>query len=363
MEIIDDIFMYHKTQIPPANIKTIVKYLNDYGNSNQIVFGYCTDIICDWSFENDTHVLLETNYLKFIDEIVFSNEFYIFNIKTVLTTLFNIFEDTHHVIDNVEKLITRIQYCDIKVIQEWFALLSIYSQYYFNAEILQYVCTSFKQRTFVNQCTSIILHQCKLDSKNALKILDTNDMFREIIHNYIQTCNFNNIRIIEFAIKNKTPLTFNLFFIELLYSTKYLYTFLTLLLTHQYSFYRNCEYIDFYTTQIFTRKTYSTFTSQLTFLKALLQTNDDYSLYGKSTFVYVNKILKYKLPDDVICSSLQLVRKIYNYDSAIISKRLLKKYVLHPQGGKYFCTSLKEKTYRMCLINDIKVDNCFKCFM
>ncbi len=362
MEIIDDIIVYHDTKIPPANIKTIVNYLNDYGSSNQILFKYCTNIICDWSAENDTHILLETKYLDFIDSHVFSNEFFIFNLKTILTTLFNIFEDTHCLIINLHKLISRIKYCDMRVYTEWFALLYTYSQHHFNIEIFQYACTSLKQNKFPNRCISIILNQCKLDEKNTIKVLNGNDMFQELIYNYNMTCNFNNIKIIEYAIKNKIQLKFNLFFIEILYATKYLYTFLTLLLEHQYSFYRNCDYINFYANLIFTRKTNYTINSQLTFLKTLLQTNEDYSIYAKPTFTYINRILKYKLPDELVYMSLRLVRKIYNYDSTIISKRLLKKYILHPQSGKYFCTSLKEKTYRMCLLNNIKVDKCFKCF-
>lgn len=363
MEIIDDIMMYHKTQIPPANIKTIVNYLNDYGSSNQILFQYCTNIICDWSAENDARTLLETKYLEFVDSYVFSNEFCIFNLRVILTTLFNIFEDTHHPIVNLHKLISRIKYCDTRVYTEWFALLVSYSVFHFDIEILQYACLSLKQNKFPNRCISIIFNQCKLDEINTIKILETNDMFGEIIYNYNVTYSFTNIKIIESTIKNKIPLNFNLFFIENLYSTKYIYTFLALLLEYQYSFYRNCEYIDFYANLIFTRKTnYMTFNSQLMFLKTLLQTNNDCSLYGKSTFTYINRILKYKIPDELVCTCLRLVRKIYNYDSTIISKRLLKKYIVHPKSNNYFCTTLQEKAYRTCIINNIKVDNCFKCF-
>jgi hypothetical protein len=90
MEIIDDIMVYHITRIPPANIKTIVKYLIDYGDTNQVIFKYCIDIICDWSSENDTHVLLETNYLEFIDNVVVLNDYFIFNLKSIITTLYNL---------------------------------------------------------------------------------------------------------------------------------------------------------------------------------------------------------------------------------------------------------------------------------
>lgn len=364
MEIIEDIMVYYKTKIPPANIKTIVKYLHDYGNTNQIIFKYCTDIIRDWSYKNDTRVLLETDYLKFIENVVVSTEFFIFNLTPVLMTLYNIFQDTRHQsLINFGKLIPRIKYCNNTVYCEWLLLLKNYSAYYFDIHILKYACTLLKQRQSLSECLHIILNQCKLDDMNATKILDTNDIFNEIIFQYNTSYYKECIKIIEFGIKNKIQLKFNLMFIENLHVEKYFYTFLSLLLKHQYSFYRNCDYIDFYTTSIFTSKTnYTLRDSQIMFLNTLLQTNHDLSRYGKSTFLYLNKILKYKLHDQIIYTSLRLVRKIYDYDSTIISKRLLKKYILHPQSDKYFCTSLQEKTYRTCLLNNIKVDNCFKCF-
>lgn len=364
MEIIDDIMVYHMTRNPPSNIKPIVNYLFNYGNTNQIIFKYCIDIICDWSAQNDTHVLLETNYLKFIDNLILSDDNFIFNLKSVITTLYNIFEDTRYQsLINFGKLIPRIKYCNSKVHYEWFELINIYSFNYFNIDILLYVCTLLKQNLFENKCINIILNQCKLDEINTTKILDTNDMFNSMILKYNSSYDNNIIKIIEFAIKNKIQLKFNLMFIENLYFEKSFYTFLLSLLKYQYSFYRNCDYIDYYTTLIFTRKTnYTLVNSQLLFLSTLLQTNHDLSLYGKFTFLYINKIFKYKLHDELVYTCLRLVRKIYDYDSTIISKRLLKKYILHPQSDKYFCTSLQEKTYRTCIINNIKVDNCFKCF-
>lgn len=138
-----------------------------------------------------------------------------------------------------------------------------------------------------------------------------------------------------------------------------IYKFLSQMLLHNFEFYKHESVFSIYTDKLVISKTHIT-ANELLFLALM---------YKHFKYIYMQKItnfLKSKLKNidtDLLgCVYFNLIREIYDYDTSLFNKSFINRVLKHPYGF-YFCSNLRELSYRNCLINKTKIDKLFNPFL
>lgn len=344
----------------PENIIPIINYTfkNQY---KQLVINYGLKIISDWTYSNNSSILIESDELLSILQTIIDDSYYIFNLDVVFIIINNLMSDTKSSINlyNFENFIPRLVFCNKLTMDEWWHMICVYTLYKFDETILEYVCKNIIDGKYHNSYIQIIYKQCKLEPEKTIAILSKYDIFN-YLENFIDSNQFVKVlKIYSCAVKFETKILFTPYFYKTLYDMGEIYKFLSRMLSHNFEFYKHESVFSIYTDKLVISKTKIT-AYELLFLALM---------YKHFKHIYMQKIthfLKSKLKniDTRLLSIIyfNLIRKIYNIDTSILNKPFINRVLKHPYGF-YFCTNLSELSYRNCLINKIKIDKLFNPFL
>jgi hypothetical protein len=101
---------------------------------------------------------------------------------------------------------------------------------------------------------------------------------------------------------------------------------------------------------------------KLQFMLEVFVTHLDFDKYlNDVTLLFILSMLTSKYKKDVNSKILYiLLRRIYDYNPKLITSRVYNKILRDNMGTIYFCKTLHEKTYSICLQNNIKVEKMFR---
>jgi len=344
----------------PENIIPIINY-TFINQSKQLVLNSGLKIISDWTFLHNANLLIENEELLSILQTIIDDSYYIFNLDVVFIIINNLLSDSHSNVklQNIDNFIPRITFCSKRTIEEWWYMISVYTTYKFDENILEYICKNIIDGIYHNSYIQIIYRQCKLKPYETIAMLSKYNIFN-YLENFIDSNQFIHVlKIFNCALKLKTKILFTPYFYQTLYDMNEIYKFLSRMLLHNFEFYKHESVFSIYTDKLVVSKTQITI-NELLFLTLM---------YKHFKHIYTQKIahfLKSRLKNidtDLLGSVyFNLIRKIYNTDTSFFNKAFINR-VLNHHYGFHFCTNLSELSYRNCLINKIKIDKLFNPFL
>lgn len=364
--IIEDFHLYNNSRTFPENILPIITYMYKY-HTQQLTLLKCLNIIADWSFDNNTSILVNNDELNHVFQHIVDDSHFILGLRTMLVILNNILCDNHLLfVENVDNLIHRINYCEENTQTEWMHFLLVYSKYYFNENIVQCICDYITNRKYV--CSklycNIIYNQSKLEPLKTIQILQKNNVLTRLYLNY--TSSNMDLKYIsniysEF-IKHNLPCVIPDTFYSQLYSKQKLYKFLSKMLYFNFEYFKYEQVIRIYTDKLLAKSKPISY-HEIVFLTLI---HEKFKLiYNYKIGIHLSKIFKFinynYCTDNIIITYFTLLRNIYNSDKTLYTKYFIKKVLTHPNSN-YFCENLKELAYRTCLINKVRVDKFFNPF-
>lgn len=356
---INDWKSYMDNKSCPDNIIPIINYTFK-NQSKQLVLNLGLKIISDWTFMNDSSVLQNNKELLYMLQNIINDSYYIFELHIVFIIINNIISDSHSNINlyNLENFIPRLYFCNKIHQEEWWFMISVYTLYEYNEQILQYICANIINGIYNDSYIYIIYKQCKLEPQKTINLLVKYNVFN-YLELYTSTNYFPTIfKIFSQAIELKTQILLTPNFFARLYEMKKLYKFLSKMMIHNFDFYRHESVFSIYTDKLIISKTCITI-DELLFLTLI---------YKHFKHIYIQKLTHYlksrlKNIDSVLLSKVYflLIRKIYNTEPSFFNKAFINRILNHPYGF-YFCENLRELSYRNCFINKIKIDKLFNPF-
>lgn len=197
----------------PENIIPIINYTFK-NQSKQLVLNSGLKIISDWSFLYDAKLLIDNEELLTILQTIIDDSYYIFNLDVVFIIINNLISDSHSNIklQNIDNFIPRLTFCNKITMGEWWYMISVYTTYKFDENILDWICSNIINGKYHSSYIQIIYKQCKLEPKKTIAILSKYNIFN-YLENFIDSNLFIQVlKIFSCALKLETTILFTPYF-------------------------------------------------------------------------------------------------------------------------------------------------------